>query len=459
MTYSTRVATTDDTSLSTAEALSSQSWEKLSRLLHQRLDAPGSHEFALLLAEPVRHEGRTDWLVTSNHEPRRLAALDAAARDALIARLQAARERVRTLADEYSRSRLESDQNLAAALRAAVEVADESRHVYELNGQPVLVAWGRMPTGALPPPPPIVAGTRVDPGDTPPVPPTPEPAPAAPVQAAHETPPPAPARFSLPRAPVLTTPGVRAARWRLGWQVPAWLLFICLLVVLYRLLLAACGLWLTPSGDAALGFCRGGDTGSLAAEAARSRALEEQVHAQEAELARRIASCDVPGTTGQRTTPPTPPIAEREQSRSIEQRLQERGAARGALNISLKWDTTDDLDISVRCPDGSVISFQNHNACGGRLQVDMNACVPEQSAGNRCRIPRVEHPVEDVIWTGPPPTGEYQIFVRYYDADTATARSVPFVVRVRIGDREQLISGVAPRPDRDGQLVYKFRID
>jgi hypothetical protein len=41
------------------------------------------------------------------------------------------------------------------------------------------------------------------------------------------------------------------------------------------------------------------------------------------------------------------------------------GGKIGAVNVVLTWDTLDDLDLRVVCPDRSVIDFQRRRNCGG----------------------------------------------------------------------------------------------
>ena len=76
----------------------------------------------------------------------------------------------------------------------------------------------------------------------------------------------------------------------------------------------------------------------------------------------------------------------------VSRRLAREGAQRGDVQVSLAWNTLDDLDIRVVTPSGETISYQNKQSrCGGHLDVDMNA-------NGRCSIA----PVENVYWSRAP---------------------------------------------------------
>ena len=91
----------------------------------------------------------------------------------------------------------------------------------------------------------------------------------------------------------------------------------------------------------------------------------------------------------------------------IERRLVQYGAKTGDVQISLSWNTIDDIDLHVMVVQGnSYINWTNRlGRCGGCLDIDMNAHPSVQS--NR--------PVENIFWPhGASPYGEFIIGVQHY---------------------------------------------
>jgi hypothetical protein len=78
----------------------------------------------------------------------------------------------------------------------------------------------------------------------------------------------------------------------------------------------------------------------------------------------------------------------------------------GDVQVTLRWDTTADLDLGVTDPTGATIYFDNRQSpSGGQLDVDSNGgCEGTTTA-----------PVENVFWpAGASPDGDYIITVSYY---------------------------------------------
>ncbi len=81
----------------------------------------------------------------------------------------------------------------------------------------------------------------------------------------------------------------------------------------------------------------------------------------------------------------------------------------GSLAFRLAWNGTNDLDLYVKEPNGTIIYFNNKGptSTGGRLDVDCNA---DCDAASMC-----SSPVENVFWpTGGAPSGTYEFWVRWY---------------------------------------------
>jgi hypothetical protein len=102
-----------------------------------------------------------------------------------------------------------------------------------------------------------------------------------------------------------------------------------------------------------------------------------------------------------------PNIMEQTQVGEMQKRLQQYGAKTGDVQISLSWDTIDDLDLYVLVkPIGSDINWTNRvGICGGALDIDMNA------------HPRLlnQRPIENIFWArGNAPFAEYVVGVHFF---------------------------------------------
>lgn len=95
--------------------------------------------------------------------------------------------------------------------------------------------------------------------------------------------------------------------------------------------------------------------------------------------------------------------ADEEHEVNIDERLEREGGASGEVQISLAWDDFNDLDLHLFCPSGERIYFNNKRSeCGGELDVDMNV------------RPVSNTPVENVVWKGSAPLGNYKVGVHFY---------------------------------------------
>lgn len=78
----------------------------------------------------------------------------------------------------------------------------------------------------------------------------------------------------------------------------------------------------------------------------------------------------------------------------------------GDIQVTLRWATTDDLDLAVTDPSGDTVAYFNPAvASGGQLDVDANAGCSEQNST----------PIENIFW--PPseaPQGNYSIAVNLF---------------------------------------------
>ena len=106
----------------------------------------------------------------------------------------------------------------------------------------------------------------------------------------------------------------------------------------------------------------------------------------------------------------------------------------GDVQVTLIWDSVNDLDLWVRDPAGETIYYQhNYSASKGELDVDANpGCVGMTSS-----------PVENIYWPiGDAPEGIYTVSVQYYQVCQSEART-PFTVRLKVNGQTQMFEGVA----------------
>ena len=92
----------------------------------------------------------------------------------------------------------------------------------------------------------------------------------------------------------------------------------------------------------------------------------------------------------------------------------------------LTWDTDDDLDLQVTCPDGQRINYSSPSACGGKLDIDRNAG----------RGTMIANPIENIVWEqGAAPTGKFIVEVNRYATRSSRERATTFVVELKIDGR------------------------
>lgn len=106
----------------------------------------------------------------------------------------------------------------------------------------------------------------------------------------------------------------------------------------------------------------------------------------------------------------------------IRDRIEDSGAQSGEIEITLLWDTTDDLDLHCFAPDGSHIYHKDPDAGGGKLDVDRN----------REGTTLVTNPIEHIFFEHPE-NGQYKVYVRNYQERTPS-REAHATVRIQIGN-------------------------
>ncbi len=105
----------------------------------------------------------------------------------------------------------------------------------------------------------------------------------------------------------------------------------------------------------------------------------------------------------------------------------------GDIQVTLRWTTTDDLDLAVVDPFGSVVAYYSPSVpSGGQLDVDANAGCFSSVTGS---------PIENIFW--PPsqaPEGNYEVQVNLFQRCNTTG-AISFEVRLLVQGDIQTFSG------------------
>lgn len=120
----------------------------------------------------------------------------------------------------------------------------------------------------------------------------------------------------------------------------------------------------------------------------------------------------------------------------------------GVIQNTLRWSTTDDLDLEVIDPSGQRVFFQNKKvASGGELDVDSNAGCQDT----------ITNPVENIFWpsTGAPP-GNYVVRVNLYQRCATRTGPIPFKLRLLAQGSTQELTGNVD--DANKTLNFRFTL-
>lgn len=104
----------------------------------------------------------------------------------------------------------------------------------------------------------------------------------------------------------------------------------------------------------------------------------------------------------------------------------------GDVQILLKWDNYNDLDLIVTDPNEESIFFKNRrSSSGGLLEIDMNVEYPDSQT-----------PIENIYWAqNSAPKGTYNVYLLYYKCHLPNLRETSFTVTVKHGDKTDEYSG------------------
>ncbi len=139
---------------------------------------------------------------------------------------------------------------------------------------------------------------------------------------------------------------------------------------------------------------------------------------------------NVPEPTTTTTEPPATTTTEPPTSTTVPETTTTVELGTGDIQITLRWNSTADLDLYVTTPDGSIISFgQPTSSDGGTLDVDANAaCSP---------VEIVSPPVENVFWpVGGAPSGTYSVQLNYFSECEGGTGPQDYTVEIKVDGRE-----------------------
>jgi Caspase domain len=115
----------------------------------------------------------------------------------------------------------------------------------------------------------------------------------------------------------------------------------------------------------------------------------------------------------------------------------------GTAAVTLKWNTPDDLDLRVTCPNGDAIYNMQRSKCDGILDID-----------SRTGPNAVEH----IRWPGTAASGVYQIEVLLYQKSPrllGSALTIDFTVEIRADGELQRVFNQHFDPAQDQGSVWK----
>jgi hypothetical protein len=121
------------------------------------------------------------------------------------------------------------------------------------------------------------------------------------------------------------------------------------------------------------------------------------------------------------------------QALEIGRRLNAAGAKTGDVQVSIGWNTVDDIDVHVffrSFGQNSYISWTNRQGvCGGMLDIDMNA--NDANLSNK--------PVENIFWpAGHSPYGEFVVSLHNF-RNWSGSRSVPVTLIIKVDGETKVI--------------------
>lgn len=123
----------------------------------------------------------------------------------------------------------------------------------------------------------------------------------------------------------------------------------------------------------------------------------------------------------------------------------------GDIQITLRWQGGDDLDLAVTDPSGDTAYFRNPSIpSGGQLDVDSNAgCTGH-----------FQSPVENIFWdSGDNPEGVYVATVSLYSRCSEDRDPIPFKLFIRVNGNTEKRTGTVNDPSSPQAFEFSFSQD
>lgn len=128
--------------------------------------------------------------------------------------------------------------------------------------------------------------------------------------------------------------------------------------------------------------------------------------------------------------------------------VQSQTLGTGDIQVTLRWTSTDDLDLAVNDPAGETVAFFNRSVpSGGQLDVDANAACSGTTSS----------PIENIFW--PPsqaPQGQYTIEIDLFSRCEPGNAPVPFTLTLLVQGTTETFEGTLS--DQNPTVSYPFSL-
>lgn len=120
----------------------------------------------------------------------------------------------------------------------------------------------------------------------------------------------------------------------------------------------------------------------------------------------------------------------------------------GDIQATLRWTSTDDLDMAVTDPSGQTVTYFNTSIpSGGQLDVDANAGCGEANSS----------PIENIFWpTAQAPEGEYAIEVNLFTRCGTSSGPISYTLTLLVQGNTETFTGTVD--DQNPIATYPFSL-